>query len=86
MAEIEKVRTIKDFGPWARPIGMAVCVGLFVVAVVQAPAMVGALAAIWLSSLVLLQVYDLRQTRLQKELVDELDRLRSQLQSLKGTA
>jgi sensor domain CHASE-containing protein len=87
MTEIQKTRESKNPTPWEKWLTSAVAIALLSSAIIQAPFpnhQIGAIASVVLFVLVYLSAYRVAERRLHKELVQELDAVRRELEQLKA--
>ena len=87
MTEIEKTRESKNPTSWEKWIYFAVSMALLSSAIIQASLPtheIGAIASVLLFVFVYLSAYRVADHRLHKELVQELDALRRELDQLKA--
>ena len=87
MTEIQKSRQSSYPGDWQRLLALFVSLGLMVGAMFQSPLpnhQFGATACVLLFAVIFPQVFNFHDRRLSKELVQEIDTLRRELDELKA--
>ncbi len=86
MTEIEKTRERTSPGEWQKWLFLLLAFGLLLSAMIQSTLLnhqTGAIASVWLSIVVYLGGYRVSDRRLHKELVQEMDTLRRELEQTK---
>ena len=86
MTEIQKARQRSNPGDWQRLFALFVSLALMVMAMLQSSLpnhQFGATSSVLLFAIVFPQVFNFHDRRLSKELVEEIDALRQELDELK---
>ena len=89
MTEIQKTRERKTPGEWQRWLTFGVAMGLLFLAMISSAwqnHQLGVVACIFLSVLSYLEFYHFSDRRLHKELVQEIDGLRRELEQFKAAS